>query len=119
MIKIKRIYDSSGDEDGCRVLVDRLWPRGLSKESARVDVWMKEIAPSAILRKWFCLDTEKWEEFTKLYTRELTENRQMLLEIKRLEKEHKTVTLLYASKDTEHNQAQVLYRELKKIEASE
>ncbi|HBU46534.1 MAG TPA: DUF488 domain-containing protein, partial [Porphyromonadaceae bacterium] len=64
MIKIKRIYDSSGDEDGCRVLVDRLWPRGLSKESARVDVWMKEIAPSAILRKWFCHDPEKWEEFT-------------------------------------------------------
>ena len=112
MIKIKRIYDSSGDEDGCRVLVDRLWPRGLSKESARVDVWMKEIAPSAILRKWFCHDTEKWEEFIKLYTHELSGNRQMLLEIKRLEKEHKTVTLLYASKDTEHNQARVLYRVL-------
>ena len=64
MIKIKRIYDSSGDEDGYRVLVDRLWPRGLSKESARVDVWMKEIAPSAILRKWFCHDLLNLEDFT-------------------------------------------------------
>lgn len=115
MIKIKRIYESSGDGDGYRILVDRLWPRGISKESAHIDVWMKEVAPSADLRKWFNHETEKWEEFTRLYTRELTENKQMLLDIKKLEKEHKTVTLLYGAKDTEHNQAQVLLKVLEKI----
>lgn len=115
MIKIKRIYESSGDGDGYRILVDRLWPRGVSKESAHIDVWMKEVAPSAGLRKWFDHDPEKWEEFIRLYTRELTENKQMLLDIKKLEKEHKTVTLLYGAKDTEHNQAQVLLKVLEKI----
>ncbi len=115
MIKIKRIYESLGDDDGYRILVDRLWPRGLSKESAHIDVWMKEVAPSADLRKWFCHDAEKWDEFTKLYTKELTDNKQLLLDIKKLEKEHKTVTLLYGTKDTEHNQAQVLLKVLEKL----
>lgn len=116
MIKLKRIYESWSESDGYRILVDRLWPRGFSKESARIDVWMKEIAPSAELRKWFCHDAEKWDEFKEHYAKELAGNRRMLIEIKELEKEHKTVTLLYASKDTEHNQAQVLYQELNKIE---
>lgn len=112
MIRIKRLYDPAGEEDGYRILVDRLWPRSISKESARIDLWMKEIAPSADLRKWFCHDTAKWEEFTRHYTLELSEKREKLMEIKRLEREHQSVTLLYASKDTVHNQAQVLWQVL-------
>ena len=115
MLKTKRIYESHSDNDGYRILVDRLWPRGISKENAHIDVWMKEIAPSANLRKWFCHDAEKWDEFTQLYTKELTDNKQLLLNIKQLEKEHKTVTLLYGAKDTEHNQAQVLLKVLEKM----
>lgn len=119
MIKIKRIYESPGNDDGYRILVDRLWPRGISKKSAHMDVWMKEIAPSADLRKWFAHDAEKWDEFIKRYTKELKDNKQMLLDIKKLEKEHKTVTLLYGAKDTEHNQAKVLLQVLEKTKASE
>lgn len=115
MITIKRIYESTENEDGYRILVDRLWPRGISKESAHIDVWMKEIAPSADLRKWFNHEAEKWDEFIKRYTQELTDNKQMLLDIKKLEKEHKTVTLLYGAKDTKHNQAQVLLKVLEEM----
>ena len=115
MLQTKRIYESFSNNDGYRILVDRLWPRGISKENAHIDVWMKEIAPSANLRKWFCHDAEKWDEFTQLYTQELTDNKQLLLDIKKLEKEHKTVTLLYGAKDTEHNQAQVLLKVLEKL----
>lgn len=119
MIKIKRIYDPLNDNDGYRILVDRLWPRGVSKESAHIDLWMREIAPSSELRKWFNHDTQKWEEFSKRYTKELIKNKQMILDIKKLEKEHKTVTLLYGAKDTEHNQAQVLLNVLKNKMISE
>ncbi len=115
MLQTKRIYESFSNNDGYRILVDRLWPRGISKESAHIDVWMKEIAPSANLRKWFCHDAEKWDEFTQLYTQELTDNKQLLLDIKKLKDEHKTVTLLYGAKDTEHNQAQVLLKVLEKM----
>lgn len=115
MLKTKRIYESYSDSDGYRILVDRLWPRGISKDGAHIDVWMKEIAPSTELRKWFAHDTEKWDEFTKRYTEELTENKQMLLDIKKLEQEHQTITILYGAKDTEHNQAQVLLKVLKEM----
>lgn len=115
MITIKRIYESLENDGSYRILVDRLWPRGISKESAHIDVWMKEIAPSADLRKWFNHEAEKWDEFIKRYTKELTDNKQMLLDIKELEKQHKTVTLLYGAKDTEHNQAQVLLKVLEKM----
>lgn len=115
MITIKRIYESLEDDDSYRILVDRLWPRGISKESAHIDVWMKEVAPSTELRKWFGHDPEKWSEFQKRYTKELTDNKQLLLDIKKLESEHKTVTLLYGAKDTEHNQAQVLLQVLSKL----
>lgn len=115
MITIKRIYESLEDDGSYRILVDRLWPRGISKESAHINVWMKEIAPSADLRKWFNHEAEKWDEFIKRYIKELTDNKQMLLDIKKLEKEHKTVTLLYGAKDTEHNQAQVLLKVLEKM----
>lgn len=108
MIKIKRIYEQCSKEDGFRVLVDRLWPRGLSKERAKIDLWLKEIAPSDDLRKWFGHDPEKWDDFKKKYASELQKKRDLLLEIKRAEKEKGTLTLLYSAKDTEHNQAVAL-----------
>ncbi|MCE5204682.1 MAG: DUF488 family protein [Porphyromonadaceae bacterium] len=105
---IKRVYDPRSDDDGYRILIDRLWPRGLSKENAHVDLWMKEIAPSTALRKWFHHDTEKWEEFNDLYRKELTDKKKELTEIGILEKTHKKVTLLYSARDTNRNQAVVL-----------
>ena len=73
MFKLKRVYDTSEASDGYRVLVDRIWPRGVSKEKARIDLWMKEIAPSDTLRKWFGHDPERWEEFQRRYREELQE----------------------------------------------
>lgn len=108
MIYLKRVYESYSKEDGYRVLVDRLWPRGISKEKAHVDVWMKEIGPSNELRKWFGHDPKKWEAFEKKYKEELKEKKELLNELKELIKKHHTVTLLYGAKDTEHNQAVVL-----------
>jgi len=105
VIRIKRIYEQCSKEDGFRVLVDRLWPRGVSKEQAKIDLWLKEIAPSNDLRKWLGHDPEKWNDFKKKYGSELQKKRDLLLEIKRAEKEKGTVTLLYSAKDTEHNQA--------------
>jgi uncharacterized protein YeaO (DUF488 family) len=106
-VKIKRIYAPVEESDGFRILVDRLWPRGIKKESSNVDVWLKEVAPSAELRKWFCHDPEKWETFIKEYKSELKQS-PALKELIEFLKQHKTVTLLYGSKDEEHNQAVVL-----------
>jgi len=108
MIRIKRVYDKPSKEDRCRILVDRLWPRGLSKEKAKVDLWLKEIAPSDELRKRFCHDPAKWEEFNEKYAEELKSKRDLLHKIKQIEKEKGTVTLLYAAKDEEHNNAVAL-----------
>ncbi len=105
LIKIKRVYESPSDQDGFRVLVDRLWPRGLSKESAHVDMWFKEVAPSNNLRKWFSHDPKRWLEFKRRYQKELDENKDLVLRLKSLEKEKKKITLLFAAKDTEHNNA--------------
>ncbi len=113
MIQIKRVYEQSSVEDGYRVLIDRLWPRGLSKEKARVDLWLKEVAPSTELRKWYHHDTGKWDEFGKRYREELSDKKELLKQIKDLEKEHDTVTLLYGAKDEEHSQAAVLVKVLK------
>lgn len=113
-LKIKRVYERLENADGFRVLVDRLWPRGLKKEEAHIDVWMKEIAPSDALRKWFNHDTEKWEEFNKKYKREL-EQSPVFEELSEIVKKHKTVTLLYAAKDEQHNQAVVLKEYLEMI----
>ena len=112
-IEIKRVYEEPGKEDGFRILVDRLWPRGLTKEKAKVDLWLKEIAPTTELRKWFAHDPEKWAGFKKRYLAELKENKEALL---RIEQEMKkgNVTLLYAAKDEAHNEAQVLLNKLKK-----
>jgi uncharacterized protein YeaO (DUF488 family) len=114
LIKIKRVYEPPADEDGFRVLVDRLWPRGLTKEKAKLNQWMKEVAPSDELRKWFSHDLGKWEEFKKKYSKELHGKRGLLDEIKQLEKEHRTVTLLYSAKDTERNNAVALKEILEK-----
>ena len=108
MIKTKRIYDEPKKEDGFRILVDRLWPRGLSKEKARMDLWLKDIAPSDELRKWFSHDPRKWSDFKKKYKNELKNNPELLNKIKRMEKKEKVVTLLYAAKDEEHNNALAL-----------
>jgi uncharacterized protein YeaO (DUF488 family) len=107
MIRIKRIYDLPAAGDGRRVLVDRLWPRGIVKDEARIDDWLKEIAPSDALRKWFGHDPARWEEFRKRYGEEL-KNHGELLEHLRAEAKWGTVTLLFAAKDVEHNNAVVL-----------
>ncbi len=112
MIRTKRVYDDAEEGDGKRVLVDRMWPRGLSKERAAVDSWLKDLAPSDELRKWFGHDPERWPEFRERYHRELEEKSDALDEIRRPGREA-TVTLLYAAKDREHNNAAALLDYLK------
>ena len=107
MVKIKRIYEEPDAGDGLRLLVDRLWPRGLSKERARVDRWLKEVAPSDELRRWFGHDPAKWQEFRTRYLRELEAQRPFLDEVSDLARKQ-PVTLLYAARDEEHNNAVVL-----------
>lgn len=106
-IRIKRIYEKPSHEDGVRVLVDRIWPRGISKEEAKLKLWHKEIAPSASLRKWFGHDPDRWDEFRRMYRAELDDNAG---EVQRLKDAlgHGTATLLYGAKDEAHNQAVVL-----------
>jgi uncharacterized protein YeaO (DUF488 family) len=106
-IKIKRVYEKSDKEDGIRILVDRLWPRGLTKEKAGIDLWLKDIAPSTELRKWFGHDPDKWEEFRKRYGSELKKNKEQVALLKEQMKKG-FVTLVYGSKDEEHNEALVL-----------
>lgn len=113
MLKLKRVYEEPAPQDGVRLLVDRLWPRGLSKERARVDRWLKEIAPSDDLRRWFGHDPAKWREFKSRYRRELEGQRPLLTEIEELARSE-TVTLLYAAHDEEHNNALVLKELLEK-----
>ncbi len=106
MIKIKRIYDNPANEDGFRILVDRLWPRGISKEKAKIDLWLKDIAPSDQLRKWFAHDPVKWTEFVRKYFKELDKKKDFIDRIPR--KSKKVITLLYAAKDSQYNNAQAL-----------
>ncbi|MCK0123773.1 DUF488 domain-containing protein [Gelidibacter sp. F2691] len=113
-IKIKRIYDKPSKDDGYRVLVDRIWPRGISKEDAKLDDWLKEIAPSTPLRKWFDHDPEKFEVFSKKYKYELKDKTQILTAHMDQAKS-KTITLLYGAKDTVHNQAVVLKEVLENL----
>jgi uncharacterized protein YeaO (DUF488 family) len=107
LIKIKRVYEEPSEDDGVRILIDRLWPRGLSKEKAKVDRWAKEISPSTELRKWYGHDPAKSEEFEKRYRKELDDKKNELEELAK-SAHGKTVTLLYASKDEHLNQAVVL-----------
>jgi uncharacterized protein YeaO (DUF488 family) len=106
-LKLKRVYDEPSKEDGTRILVDRLWPRGLTKEEARVDLWFKDIAPSTELRKWFAHDPAKWPEFKARYKAELKHNGAQLAQLKQAVARG-YVTLLYGAKDAEHNEAVVL-----------
>jgi uncharacterized protein YeaO (DUF488 family) len=114
MIKTKRIYESPAGEDGFRILVDKLWPRGVQKEKAKIDLWLKESAPSDELRKWFAHDPQKWEEFKKKYEKELATKEEVLNEIRRIEKEKEAVTFLYSATDTKHNNAVALKTILEK-----
>ena len=106
-IQIKRVYDEPSKSDGYRILIDRIWPRGLSKEDAKLDDWNKDLAPSTKLRKWFDHDPDKFEIFSEKYKKELENSNEDLKKL--IEKaQDNTVTLLYGAKDTEHNQAVVL-----------
>ena len=104
MLKTKRIYDGSSEDDGLRILVDRLWPRGMSKEKAKVDLWLKDVAPSDELRKWFAHDQKKWEQFKHSYHKELAHKAKLVNLI--MEKSRQgNVTLLYGAKNQELNNA--------------
>ncbi len=106
-IELKRIYEEPKKSDGFRILVDKLWPRGVKKNDANIDLWLKEIAPSDSLRKWFNHEDQKWVEFQKRYAKELEDKHELIDSIKEKAKQQK-VTLLFASKETEHNNAVAL-----------
>src|SRR5690242_16281708 len=108
VLKIKRIYEPPQRSDGCRILVDRVWPRGVSKERAAMALWLKEIGPSTALRKWFGHDPARWPEFQKRYREELRDRPELTDQIKQLEKEHGVVTLVFSARDEERNQAVVI-----------
>ena len=107
MIKVKRVYDPASPSDGRRVLVDRLWPRGMKKEDAAIDEWLKDIAPSNELRKWYAHDPAKWSEFRKRYKAELKDKTEIIDRL-RQEARKSTVTLLFSSRETELNNAVAL-----------
>src|SRR3954449_1265856 len=106
-IYTKRIYEAAAEVDGFRILVDRLWPRGISKEGAHIDTWFRDIAPSTSLRTWFHHQEGNWEEFTERYLAELNTS-EVVADFVHLIEKHPVVTLVYAAKDKEHNHAQVL-----------
>ena len=106
-IKLKRAYDKPSDKDGSRILVDRIWPRGISKDNIQIDDWLKDIAPSTKLRKWFGHDPEKWNEFKKRYFQELI-NKQEIVDTIRNQMKNRHVTLVYSAKDQEFNNATAL-----------
>ncbi len=106
-IQIKRIYEDASKSDGFRVLVDRIWPRGVSKEDAQLDEWLKEISPSTELRKWFNHKEERFSDFSKKYQKELKDHSDLIEELLKKAK-NKRLTLLYGAKDEKHNQAVVL-----------
>ncbi len=108
VIRVKRVYDEPSGGDGCRILVDRLWPRGLGRSRARVDVWMREVAPSDGLRRWFGHDASRWEEFKERYFRELEEKDELVNAILELERRMGVVTLLFGARDLERNNAVAL-----------
>ena len=112
-ITIKRVYEEPSKDDGRRILIDRLWPRGLTKEKAKIDLWLKDIAPSTELRKWFGHDPAKWQEFKKRYVAEIKNNSQIFSQLEEELKKGK-VTLVYGAKDEEHNDAVVLKEYLEK-----
>jgi uncharacterized protein YeaO (DUF488 family) len=106
-IRVKRIYEPPEPADGYRLLVDRLWPRGVSRESASLDAWMKDVAPSSELRRWFGHDASRWQEFKRRYAIELGTRQNLVAEILSLARD-RPVTLLYSARDSDHNQAVAL-----------
>jgi uncharacterized protein YeaO (DUF488 family) len=113
-IHIKRVYEPLSPGDGYRVLVDRLWPRGVKKETAQIDIWLQDVAPSSELRKWFNHEPGKWKEFVRKYSYELQVSTGFK-ELKTLIGKHKTVTLLYSARDPQHNQAAALQQLLQLV----
>jgi uncharacterized protein YeaO (DUF488 family) len=113
-IKLKRVYDKPEAGDGVRILVERLWPRGLSKKEAKVDIWLKDIAPSTGLRKWFSHDPSKWEEFRRRYYRELDQNRDAVNELLEIT-EGSDATFVYGSREKEYNSALALKSYIEKL----
>jgi uncharacterized protein YeaO (DUF488 family) len=113
-LRLKRIYEPADPADGCRILVERLWPRGLTKERAQVDLWAKEAAPSHELRRWFGHDPAKWDEFRSRYLAELTSRRPALDELLQRARSG-TVTLVFASRETERNSAAILKEVLERL----
>jgi uncharacterized protein YeaO (DUF488 family) len=103
-IRLKRAYDEPSDDDGTRILVKRLWPRGVRKEKAAIDLWLKEVAPSAELRKWYGHDPDRWEEFRRRYRAELNDKGEVLDDLRRRLREG-PVTFVFAAKDEQHNSA--------------
>ncbi|HET8572291.1 MAG TPA: DUF488 domain-containing protein [Edaphocola sp.] len=109
-VRLKRVYEDYQLSDGYRVLVDRLWPRGIKKENAHIDLWLKDIAPSSDLRKWFNHEPDKWPEFKQKYLKEIAASHDAAQHLKSIIEAHKAVTLLYGAKDERHNQAVVLQK---------
>lgn len=107
IIQLKRAYEPPAPDDGCRILVDRLWPRAVSKDAAQIDLWLKELAPSAELRKWFGHDPSKWAEFRRRYFRELDEHPDAVAQLRAVIRKG-PVTLVYGARDQEHNDAVAL-----------
>ena len=107
MIKLKRVYEKATDDDGFRILVERLWPRGIAKDKAHIDLWLKEISPSPELRKWYSHDIAKWKEFQRRYREELKKNNSVN-SLKKILSEQINVTFVYAARDEMHNSALVL-----------
>ena len=107
MLKVKRVYDPVSSDDGKRILVDRLWPRGIKKEKAHIDEWLREISPSNELRQWYSHDPAKWPEFKKRYKQEIAGKEDLLKKIK-AEARKQTITLLFSSKELERNNAHAL-----------
>lgn len=114
-IKIKRVYEQPEKKDGQRILVDRLWPRGLTKEKAAVDLWLKEIAPSTELRKWFDHDPEKWQRFRRRYETEIRK-KEDLIQVLKQKAQSGTITLIYGARDEKHNEALVLKQFIERME---
>ncbi len=112
---MKRVYENPAQEDGVRILVERLWPRGLAKERAAIDIWLKDIAPSPELRNWFAHDPKKWKGFCERYKKELNQKTDQINILKEKIKEG-TVTFVYAAKDEEHNSAVALKMFLEKLD---
>ncbi len=107
-MRLKRVYEEAEKSDGFRILVDRLWPRGISKEKAHIDMWLRDIAPSHELRHWFGHDPAKWKEFQERYKAELESKQEEIVEFQKIIEEEQVVTLLFSASDEKHNNAVAL-----------